>query len=67
MLETLSNLKNNKTKTKTNTGAQHQGGDALERMKKFIAALEKRRHGADTLFFSKAKPFDLSIDISDGT
>lgn len=42
MLETLNNLKNNKTKR---LGAQNQGGDAVERMKKFLTGLSKKRHG----------------------
>jgi nucleolar MIF4G domain-containing protein 1 len=46
MVETLINLKNNKLrKGITNT----QGGDAVERMKKFLAGLSKKRHGASSL------------------
>ncbi|KIK62995.1 hypothetical protein GYMLUDRAFT_163506 [Collybiopsis luxurians FD-317 M1] len=41
MLETLNNLKNNKVKR---LGTQNQGGDAVERMKKFISGLSKKRH-----------------------
>jgi len=41
MLETLSNLKNN---TKRNA-TQNQGGDAVDRMKKFLTVLGKKKHG----------------------
>ncbi|EGN98882.1 hypothetical protein SERLA73DRAFT_108067 [Serpula lacrymans var. lacrymans S7.3] len=41
MMETLNNLKNNKVKK---SATQHQGGDAMERMKKFISGLSKKRH-----------------------
>ncbi|KAF8554475.1 ARM repeat-containing protein [Imleria badia] len=41
MIETLTNLKNNKNKK---SGTQHQGGDAVERMKKFLSGLSKKRH-----------------------
>jgi hypothetical protein len=44
MIETLNNLTNNKIK-KT-AAAQHQGGDAVERMKKFLSSLGKKKHGA---------------------
>jgi len=43
MIETLNNLTNNKIK-KT-AAAQHQGGDAVERMKKFLSGLGKKKHG----------------------
>jgi len=42
MIETLVNLKNNKLKRNV---TQNQGGEAVERMKKFLANLSKRRHG----------------------
>lgn len=42
MIETLTNLKNYKTKK---SATQHQGGDAVERMKKFLSGLGKKRHG----------------------
>lgn len=42
MMETLMNLKNNKVK-KT-AAAQHQGGDAVDRLKKFLTGLGKKRH-----------------------
>ena len=41
MLETLTNLKNNKLKKNTAGG---QGADAVERMKKFLSGLNKKRH-----------------------
>ncbi|KIK94383.1 hypothetical protein PAXRUDRAFT_828062 [Paxillus rubicundulus Ve08.2h10] len=41
MIETLTNLKNNKIKR---SATQHQGGDAVERMKKFLSGLGKKRH-----------------------
>ncbi|KAI0264458.1 hypothetical protein BC834DRAFT_924661 [Gloeopeniophorella convolvens] len=41
MLETLINLKNNKVKK---SAAQHAGGDAVDRMKKFLTGLGKKRH-----------------------
>ncbi|KAF6754394.1 MIF4G/MA4 domain-containing protein [Ephemerocybe angulata] len=41
MIETLLNLKNNKVKKVS--AAQSQGGDSVERMKKFLAGLSKNR------------------------
>ncbi|KAI0065323.1 hypothetical protein BV25DRAFT_1928190 [Artomyces pyxidatus] len=41
MVETLVNLKNNKTKR---TATHHAGGDAVDRMKKFLSGLDKKRH-----------------------
>ncbi|KAF9073465.1 hypothetical protein BDP27DRAFT_1318955 [Rhodocollybia butyracea] len=41
MLETLNNLKNNKLKR---LGTQNQGGEAVERMKKFLSGVGKKRH-----------------------
>ncbi|KAJ8072377.1 suppressor of glycerol defect [Marasmius tenuissimus] len=41
MIETLNNLKNNKVKR---IGAQNQGEEAQERMKKFLFGLSKKRH-----------------------
>ncbi|KAG6813952.1 hypothetical protein H0H92_005207 [Tricholoma furcatifolium] len=40
MIETLTNLKNNKSKRNI---AQNQGADSVERMKKFLAGLSKKR------------------------
>ena len=45
MIETLVNLKNNKLKRNT---TQNQGGDAVERMKKFLNSLGKKRHREST-------------------
>ncbi|VDB83737.1 unnamed protein product [Peniophora sp. CBMAI 1063] len=42
MIETLINLKNNKTKQRA--AAQHTGGDSVERLKKFLTGLGKKRH-----------------------
>ncbi|KAF7977509.1 hypothetical protein HWV62_3486 [Athelia sp. TMB] len=41
MIETLTNLKNNKIKR--TAGQQHQGGEAVERMKRFLSGLAKKR------------------------
>ncbi|KAJ3793002.1 hypothetical protein GGU11DRAFT_818847 [Lentinula aff. detonsa] len=41
MLETLHNLKMNKVKR---LGTQNQGGEAVERLKKFLGGLNKKRH-----------------------
>lgn len=41
MVETLTNLKNNKTKKDANIVA----GDAVERMKKLLSGLGKKRQG----------------------
>lgn len=49
MIETLTNLKNNKIKR--TAGQQHQGGDAVERMKKFLSGLAKKKHGAFFYYF----------------
>jgi hypothetical protein len=46
MIETLNNLKNNKLKRNT---AHNQGGEAMERMKKLVSGLGKKRHGLSTL------------------
>ncbi|KAJ6576616.1 hypothetical protein DFH09DRAFT_1149872 [Mycena vulgaris] len=42
MVETLTNLKNNKVKRNTTL---NQGGEAVDRMKKFLTGLGKSRHG----------------------
>lgn len=41
MIETLTNLKNNKLKRNV---TQNQGAESVERMKKFLAGLAKKRH-----------------------
>ena len=43
MVETLSNLKNNKIKK---AAGQTAGNEAVERMKKFLSGLSKKRHGS---------------------
>lgn len=50
MIETLSNLKNNRVK-KVAAG-QHAGGDAVERMKKFLSGLAKKRQGMTYVLLS---------------
>lgn len=42
MVETLSNLKNGKIKRAV---GQSQGGETVERLKKFLSGLNKKRHG----------------------
>lgn len=42
MVETLTNLKNNKLKR---NATQNQGGASVERMKKFLSGLNKTKHG----------------------
>lgn len=44
MVETLTNLKNNKM-SKRPAAAQSQDGGSVERMKKFLSGLNKNRHG----------------------
>ncbi|CAE6413936.1 unnamed protein product [Rhizoctonia solani] len=43
MVETLVNLKNNKMKRETGTG-QNVAADAIERMKKYLGGINKKRH-----------------------
>jgi nucleolar MIF4G domain-containing protein 1 len=60
MIETLTNLKNNKLKRNV---TQNQGGAAVERMKKFLSNLSKTRHGTffePTLFPPSLKQIVLS-------
>lgn len=58
MMETLMNLKNNKVK-KT-AAAQHQGGDAVDRLKKFLTGLGKKRHGQCMFRCPLQRPINLS-------
>ena len=44
MIETLTNLKNNRIK-KVAAG-QHAGAEAVERLKKFLSGLAKKRQGS---------------------
>jgi nucleolar MIF4G domain-containing protein 1 len=43
MVETLTDLKNNKLKRTARQ--QNQGDEAVERMKKFLSGLIKKKHG----------------------
>lgn len=61
MIETLMDLKNNKTSAKL---ASSGGGDVVERMKKLLSGLEKRRHGIDSIILSS--PF-LNFPDSQGS
>jgi hypothetical protein len=65
MLETLSNLKNNKTKQATARQAQ---GNTAEHLKKFLAGLGKRRHcGLYQLFSLYVKLTPTSSDAARST
>ena len=48
MVETLVNLKNNKFRRGGHGGFVFHGEDALERMRKFLRSLSKKRHSAST-------------------
>ena len=43
MVETLTNLKNNKVKKPANGGGA--GAETVDRLKKFLSGLSKKRHG----------------------
>ncbi|KAM5535944.1 hypothetical protein V8D89_010384 [Ganoderma adspersum] len=58
MVETLSNLKNNKVKK---AAGQTAGGEAVERMKKFLSGLNKKRHGSVVVVMSH-EPLRVSLD-----
>ena len=47
MVETLSNLKNNKVKKAASSGA---GVETIDRLKKFLSGLSKKRHGTSPLY-----------------
>ena len=48
MIETLSNLKNNKVKKVIGGGASGTGGqEVVERLKKFLSGMNKKRHGEE--------------------
>jgi nucleolar MIF4G domain-containing protein 1 len=52
MIETLTNLKNNKLKKAIGGGAGGSGGqEAVERLKKFLAAMSKKRQGRSADIF----------------
>ena len=63
MIETLANLKNNKSKRNV---TQNQGGAAVERMKKFLSGLSKTRHGISfsTCYMGLVTLFVFSISFS---
>jgi hypothetical protein len=58
MLETLMNLKNNKTKRAT---TQQVRGDTAERLKKFLAGLGKTRHRGLFQLCSPWRKFDFNV------
>ena len=56
MIETLSNLKNNKVKKAIGGGASGTGAqEAVERLKKFLSGMNKKRHGESTDPISKPR------------
>jgi len=62
MIETLSNLKNNKVKKAIGGGASGTGAqEAVERLKKFLSGMNKKRHGEELfdLISKSGKPHDL--------
>jgi nucleolar MIF4G domain-containing protein 1 len=61
MIETLIDLKNNKIKR--TAGQQNQGGEAVERMKKFLSAMSKKRHGASGPCYIFEIVFDSSTHV----
>lgn len=56
MVETLSNLKNNKAKR---NASQAGGAETAERLKKFLSGLSKKRHG-QCLEYRLPRCFDTS-------
>jgi hypothetical protein len=54
MLETLTNLKNNRVKSAPGGEA---AAEATTRMKKFLANLEKKKHGPSRSRLSPSSPF----------
>ena len=58
MIETLTNLKNNKSKRNI---TQNQGGAAVERMKKFLSGLRKTHRGGDPLVYKQAQFTKTSV------
>ena len=60
MVETLTNLKNNKLKKVAGGGASGSAGsEAVERMKKFLSGLSKRKHGT----FAMASHCRVASDV----
>ena len=58
MLETLTNLKNNKTKR---AATQQVRGDTTERLKKFLAGLGKTRHRELSQVVHRSVKLTLSV------
>jgi nucleolar MIF4G domain-containing protein 1 len=63
MLETLVNLKNNRLK-KTGNAGQTGGNEAVERMKKFLTGLEKKRHGSSFAVLSLVHYLTLDVVLA---
>nr|QDK64589.1 putative Sgd1p [Ganoderma lucidum] len=59
MVETLSSLKNNKVKK---AAGQTAGGEAVERMKKFLSGLNKKRHGSARSLVMSHEPLRVSLE-----
>lgn len=59
MVETLTNLKNNRIKKPA--AGQHAGGDALERLKKFLSGLSKKRQGKPPNIFPQLFPLLINL------
>lgn len=62
MIETLSNLKNNKVKKAIGGGANGTGvQEVVERLKKFLSGMNKKRHGEESSgpTFKSKQPHDL--------
>lgn len=52
MIETLSNLKNNKVKKVIGGGASGTGAqEVVERLKKFLSGMNKKRHGDEKFYY----------------
>lgn len=52
MIETLSNLKNNKVKKAIGGGANGSGAqEVVERLKKFLSGMNKKRHGDESFYY----------------
>ncbi|KAG1755099.1 uncharacterized protein EDB91DRAFT_1077109 [Suillus paluster] len=62
MIETLNNLKNNKIKKTAAT--QHQGGDAVEWMKKFLSSLGKKKHDSPIYCYGTLSSLRFSPSMS---
>ena len=62
MIETLTNIKNNKLKR---NATHDQGGEAVERMKKFLLGLAKKRHGSSALHLAHPSGTDEPLQSLD--